>query len=234
MFIRSGWPSLRASPRRSDGGWSDGGRPDGKWVWRTERLLPRSSLIAAPYDAAISLHSCLRGDLHIGSAVSRESFGARGSGPLPLPHCILSVVQKGVARCRYGRKPLGEVLVSIDRASLGYAVGARHRGQGLASRGAGLLTARPPGTRTALSTTGDRSGQRTQRRCRTVPGIPSHRRGAEDGDREGQNLPAAHLGPPRGAGSGNSRLTFRPSVVQLGPMPVMRPERRSGTAAPSW
>jgi RimJ/RimL family protein N-acetyltransferase len=40
-----------------------------------------------------------------------------------------------------GRQPLGEVLVSIDRASLGYAVGARHRGQGLASRAAGLLTA---------------------------------------------------------------------------------------------
>ncbi|GGP16417.1 GNAT family N-acetyltransferase [Nonomuraea glycinis] len=38
-----------------------------------------------------------------------------------------------------GHKPLGEVLVSLSRASMGYAIGAAHRGQRLAPRATRLL-----------------------------------------------------------------------------------------------
>lgn len=39
-----------------------------------------------------------------------------------------------------GGTPLGEVLLSLTHGALGYAVGAAHRGQGLASRATRLLT----------------------------------------------------------------------------------------------
>ena len=38
-----------------------------------------------------------------------------------------------------GHKPLGEVLVSLSRSSMGYAIGAAHRGQRLAPRATRLL-----------------------------------------------------------------------------------------------
>ncbi|RFU82361.1 N-acetyltransferase [Streptomyces triticagri] len=40
-----------------------------------------------------------------------------------------------------GDTPLGEVLVNCARGSIGYAIGAAHRGQGLAGRATRLLTA---------------------------------------------------------------------------------------------
>lgn len=46
-----------------------------------------------------------------------------------------------LAITREGGAPLGEVLLSLTHGALGYAVGAPHRGRGLASRATRLLTA---------------------------------------------------------------------------------------------
>ncbi|MDN3296997.1 GNAT family N-acetyltransferase [Streptomyces ficellus] len=46
-----------------------------------------------------------------------------------------------LAITRNGGAPLGEVLLSTGQGAIGYAVGAAHRGQGLASRATRLLTA---------------------------------------------------------------------------------------------
>ncbi|MFE0105168.1 GNAT family N-acetyltransferase [Streptomyces sp. NPDC059009] len=107
--------------------WTDDDLPAMVELFDEEEVAHRTPL-ASPFDleAARGYLEMIRraratGErLHLAVAVDGDGAGA-GAG--------------------HGDVPVGEVLLNLQRGTMGYAIGAAHRGQGLARRAVDLLTA---------------------------------------------------------------------------------------------
>ena len=104
-----------------------------------------------------------------------------------------------LAITRDGAQPLGEVLLTSD-GELGYAIGARHRGQGLATR-ALALPARLRARRDRVSCGAppeDRAGQRRERRGRRrTPAFGRNASSAEPVENKGRAVTVETWEHPR-------------------------------------